>query len=145
MHSSAPRALARSSLSSLEEVTQTRAPQSLAIPTAAEETPPLEAVLAAAAGQIRVDRHAVADLDPLDVGADLHHVAGDVGAGPEGERRLERWQAVADPEVQVVQRARADAHEDVARADDRVGDVFVAKGLRTAELSKEKSFQRRPV
>src|SRR6185436_5832540 len=40
MHSSAPRARARSSFSSLEEVTQTRAPQSLPICTAVEETPP---------------------------------------------------------------------------------------------------------
>src|SRR5215813_5880803 len=40
MHSSAPRARARASLSSLEEVTQTRAPQSLPIRTAVEETPP---------------------------------------------------------------------------------------------------------
>ena len=40
MHSSAPRARARSSFSSLEEVTHTRAPQSLPICTAVDETPP---------------------------------------------------------------------------------------------------------
>ncbi len=40
MHSSAPSARARSSFSSLEEVTQTRAPQSLPICTPVDETPP---------------------------------------------------------------------------------------------------------
>src|SRR3989304_582016 len=84
----------------------------------------------------RAHRHAIADLHPPDAGPDLHHVAGNIGARPEGERRLERREAVADPEVQVVQCARADAQEDLARPDDRVGDVFVAEDVRAAELSE---------
>src|SRR5439155_792546 len=68
------------------------------------------------------------------VGTDLGDVAGDVAAGPEGERGLERRDPLAHEDVQVVQRAGADADEHLSGSRLRVGDVLKPELLGTAEL-----------
>ncbi len=209
MPTSAPSVRARSSLASLDDVTMTRAPQSLAICTAVEDTPPptpmistswparswpcvttirhavmlvrmkeaassneidagrgrtlsprtatssarppgrvlaqdavahaeavlaLGAELAAAAREVGIDRHPVADLDAGHLRADLGDLARDVAARPERQRRLERGDALADEEVEMVQGAGAHPHQHLAGLDLGVGDVLQLELVGTAEL-----------
>src|SRR5439155_1688032 len=100
----------------------------------AEAVLALDAELAATAREVRVHAHAVADPETGHVGTDLGDVAGDVAAGPEGERGLERRNPLAHEDVQVVQRAGADADDHLSGSRLRVGDVLKPELLGTAEL-----------
>src|SRR5205085_4835879 len=78
--------------------------------------------------------HTLADLHGGHGGANLDHVARDVTAGPEGQGRLERRDALAHEEIEVIQRARLHADEHLVRRDLRIGDVVVPELVGTAEL-----------
>ena len=75
---------------------------------------------------------------------DMGHVARDVAAGPEGQGQGEAGQALADEEVEVVQRCRAHADQDVARADRRVRDVLVPECVEPAVLGEGQRLQEAP-
>ena len=76
--------------------------------------------------------------------AHLGDVARDVAAGPERQGQVEAGQALADEEIEVVQRRRADAHQDVARADRRVRDVLVPELVEPAVLLEGERLQAAP-
>ena len=78
--------------------------------------------------------HAVADLPALDALADLCDPADDLD--PEDERRLDREarHALADVDVQVVERGRADVDQHLARAGLRIGYILELEAVQPAEL-----------
>ena len=89
---------------------------------------------ALAAGRHQQRHHAVADLPALDALAELGDPADDLEA--EDERRLDREArgALADVDVEVVERAGRDVDQHLARAGPRVGNVFEPKHVDSAEL-----------
>jgi hypothetical protein len=102
------------------------------------------AILAAAAREVRVDRDALPHRDVPHRRAHLGHVARDVAAGPEWEGQGEAGEALADEEIEVVQRRRAHAHQDVARPDGRIRDVLVSELVEPAVLLKRERLQEAP-
>src|SRR5204862_4412803 len=77
-----------------------------------------------------------ADLHGPDVGADFSDVTRDVAARPEGQRRLECGNALAHEEIEVIERARAHAHERVVGTDLRIRYVLKLKLFGPPELVK---------
>src|SRR5439155_7935787 len=78
----------------------------------AEIVPAAEAPFAPPAAHARIHQHARAERKPRGAGTERHQLAGDVRAGNEGEIDLqERPQALSEPEVDVVDAARAHADQ----------------------------------
>ena len=97
----------------------------------AERVLPADAVLAFPAREARVHDDPLVDLEVRDVVADLHNLSRHVAAEDVRERQLQRRDPRADEEVEVVQRARPHAHEDVLGTDRRLVEVRdVLKDLR---------------
>src|SRR2546425_410836 len=69
----------------------------------------------------------------------------DIAAGPEGQRRLQRGNAFADEQVEVVQRARLHPDEDLVRRDRGIRNVLVPERVGTAELVEEERVHREPL
>jgi hypothetical protein len=68
----------------------------------------------------------------LDAGAELTnrgHLAADVAARDVGKRYLDTGEPLAEPEVQVVQGARLNPHQDLVRGDLGVGDLLQLQNL----------------
>ena len=85
----------------------------------AEVVAPAEARRAAPAGDPRIDQHAIPDGRAgarRDPGAELRHHPADVAARDVRQRNVQRRQAPAQPQIDVVQRRRGDADLHLARA-----------------------------
>src|SRR5204863_8690633 len=78
--------------------------------------------------------------DAGDVGAGLGDVARDVAARPEGQPCPERRDALAHEEVEVIERARTDAHEGVVRTDLRIRHVPDRELFRPPEFRECERF-----
>src|SRR5882762_3190470 len=96
------------------------------------------AELAAVTGEVRVHRHAVADLHALRRRAHLDDLPCDIAARPERQWRFQRRNAFSNEQVEMVQRTRLDAYEDFSRLDLGIGDVRVLELVGSAELAEEK-------
>jgi hypothetical protein len=68
------------------------------------------------------------------------HFAGDVAARDVRQRNRDPWQASSLPEVQMIQRAGANAHQRLTRRRDRIRRVLVAQDLGTAVLMEANSL-----
>src|SRR3989454_2649211 len=116
-------------------------PENLVVRTLGVLAP--QAILAPTARDAGVHDDAVARLDVRHIGADLRDVAGGVAAEDVGERQLERRDAVADREVQMVQRGRVHPHDDLIRTGDGVRMVPIQlEDLGPAEAGHDDRLQR---
>ena len=96
-----------------------------------------EARVAAPARGARRDHHALPGRDPLHRRSQREHLARDVVAEDVGQGDGPARFPLARPEVEVVQRARAHAHQGLARPRDRIGDLLVAEDLGPTVLVDE--------
>jgi len=55
-------------------------------------------------------------------------------------REGDTWNAGSHPQVQVIQRAGADAHQNLVGLDLRLGNIFVDQNIRRAVLMNASSF-----
>src|ERR1019366_10305311 len=101
---------------------------------AAEIVVAREAVLALAAPLSRREEDAPAGLDALAEFADGDHLARDVAAQDVRHRELQSRDAGAHEEVEMIQRAGADADEDLVSFDFRLRHVLTDKHFGTAML-----------
>ena len=83
---------------------------------------------------------AAADGDAFDAFAEGDDLSGDVAAEDEWDGDLRRGKTVPNPEIEVVERARAHAEEDFAGARDRIGDGRELEVLRPAEGFQDRGF-----
>jgi hypothetical protein len=86
----------------------------------------------------RREQNARSTLDALDIAANFSDVSGDVTAVD--MRQLDSWQSLSNPEVQMIQRARANTHQHLILARTHVGNVLILENLRPAELVETDSF-----
>ena len=63
----------------------------------------------------------------IDLGAELDDLAGDIGAGDHGQRRLQPGNAPEDHGVEAVEGHRAHAQQHLRRAGLGIGDILVAQ------------------
>jgi hypothetical protein len=89
-----------------------------------------------AAGDSGGEDNFLADLDGSDVGANLGDFASDVAAGNVWERDWNIWQTTADPEVEMIQCAGTDAHEDFVGAEGWSGGIGVLQYFWSTVLMK---------
>src|SRR5947209_19461832 len=80
----------------------------------------------------RRDQHALSGPEVGDVLADFNDFAGHVAS--EDVRQVNSGQSFAHPEVEVVQRASADADEDLIFTRFGIGNVFVGEDFGSTEL-----------
>jgi len=95
---------------------------------------------ALAAGDTGIEDDFVAGLEARDVRADFGDFAGNVAAGNVRERNFPAGDAFANPEIEMIERAGADAHQNIIRADSRFGDIFVAQDFRAAVFGEDDGF-----
>jgi hypothetical protein len=67
----------------------------------------------------RIYHHLVSNPPPRDTAAQLGDFAGHVGAAPVGHFKFETGPAAPHPNIQVVERARSNAHQDLIRTVER--------------------------
>jgi len=82
----------------------------------------------------------VADLHALHRGADLHDLAGDIAAGPEGQRRLQGGMPSRDEDIEVIERARLHADEHLVGLDLGICNVLVLQLVGTANSWNARAF-----
>ena len=99
----------------------------------------LRAVIAEMHGR---DQHALAGLEVGDVFADFDDFAGDVAA--ENVRQVHAGQALAHPEVEMVQGAGAHADQNLVFARLGIGNVFVGENFGSTELMNANGFHEAP-
>jgi hypothetical protein len=84
------------------------------------------------------EQDALSGLEVSDIRADFDDFAGYVAAEDVGQ--IDAGQSFADPHVEVVQGAGADADEDLVFARLGIGDIFVGENFRTTELMETDGF-----
>ena len=105
-----------------------------------EILPSAVALLAVAAIQHRREQDACTRLHVGDVLATLRDFSGDITA--KDVRQLHTRQSFAHPEIKMVQRAGANANEDMIFAQFGIGCVFVLKDFGTAKFVNANGFHR---
>ncbi len=83
-------------------------------------------------------QHALPGLESADVLAHLDDLARDVAA--ENVRQLHSRQPLAHPDIEMIQRTRAHAHQHLILARLRIGHIFVSQNFRPAELMNADGF-----
>jgi hypothetical protein len=86
----------------------------------------------------------LADADGGDFGADLRDFAGDVAAGNVRERKRNTGQTAANPEVEMIERARFDADEDFVGLDGGLRNVDKFENFRRTVLFENDGFHQAP-
>jgi len=99
-----------------------------------------EALLALTATGPGREQHAPAGLHPLAEVADRHYLAGDVAAEHVRHGELQPGNTCPHEQVEVVQRAGADADQHLIGADCRLGGVLVHEHFRSAMLMNASNF-----
>ncbi len=99
-----------------------------------------DAGCALAASDAGSDNYFLADANGGNFRADLRDFAGDVAAGNVRERNWNARQALADPDVEMVQSAGADADKHFAGANGWIGCVGVLENAGSAVLVKDDGF-----
>ncbi len=96
------------------------------------------ALLAMTAEQHGRQQHARANFQIGYVFATLRYFASNVAS--EGVRQLDAGKSFANPQVEVVESAGANADEDVVFAQDWIGDLFVPEDFRSTEFMHANGF-----
>jgi hypothetical protein len=87
-----------------------------------------------AAGDAGGENHSLADAYGGDLCADLGNFACDVAAWYMWERNRNAWDALAYPEIETIESASADTHENFIGAHSRVGSVDIFQDFGAAVL-----------
>src|SRR4051794_23309903 len=82
----------------------------------------------------RVDEAGVADLPAPDLGADGGDLAGDITSGDPRHRDRQTGHAAAYENIEIIQPARLDADQQIARADFRIRKIAIDDVLDAALL-----------
>jgi hypothetical protein len=90
------------------------------------------------------ENYLLADVDGGDFRADLGNFAGNVATGNVGERDGDAREAAANPEVEMIESAGANAHEDLIVAENRFGNIGIAKDGRVTVFVDDNGFHRQP-
>ena len=96
-----------------------------------------------AAGNSRREQDALSDFDVRDVCADFCYFAGNVAAQNARQRNLDPGHSRTHEQIQVIQRARAHANQDIVhigRANLRLRNFGVAQHFRPAVFGKDYSL-----
>jgi len=97
-----------------------------------------------AAGDTGRKNHFLADVDGTDFGADFGDFTGDVAAGDVGKGGLEAGKAATHPEVKMIEGTSANADEDLAPAELRLGNIGVLENGRVSVFLVDDGFHERP-
>jgi hypothetical protein len=97
-----------------------------------------------AAGNARSENDFLPDMNGRDFWADLGDFAGDIAAGNVGERDSNTGEAAANPEVEMIEGAGADANQDFIVAKGRFGDISIAKNRRVTVFMDDDGFHEQP-
>jgi hypothetical protein len=97
-----------------------------------------------AASNARCENDFLADVDGGDFRTDLGDFAGNIAARNVRERDGNAGEATANPEVEMIKGAGADAHEDFIVAENRFGDVGIAKDRGITVLMDDDGLHEQP-
>ena len=97
-----------------------------------------------AAGNARSENDFLPDMNGRDFWADIGDFAGDIAAGNVGERDSNTGEAAANPEVEMIEGAGADANQDFIVAEGRFGDISIAKNRRVTVFMDDDGFHQQP-
>jgi len=86
----------------------------------------------------------LAHVDGGDFRADLGDFTGNIATGNVGKRDGDAGQAVANPEVKMIEGAGANAYEDLIVAENRFGNIGIAKDGRITVFVDDDGFHRQP-
>jgi hypothetical protein len=86
----------------------------------------------------------LANADGGDFGADLRDFAGDVAARNVREGERNAWQTLADPEVEMIERAGFDAHKNFVGLDCRLRNIDEFENVRRTVLLENDGFHPAP-
>jgi len=107
---------------------------------AAEVVAARHALIALAAAQAGREQHAPSRFHALTQFAGFHHFSGDIATQNMRHGELHAGNSGAHEQIEVVQRTRTDAHQDLVGLDFRIGNIFVYQYIGRAVLMDAGGF-----